>query len=476
MADPTDYAIVANENYVSPTYEPPQAFLNVGSALENIVTDRDRGSGDAAPNSILAFVAGDRAEQVEYIEGFVGIGIFLSCMVSIWFLVLLLLKFQGRDRVGCAAGFAFHDADSDTQSAKEERKTRGGASGTLFRGDGQDASVGAAVGADDSIAMDEPEVRKKKASEIEKQERKSSSGIFASVFGRSRDASGNEPRSEPSSPQHKGVVATFKGGRNGRNWSVLRDDTTDYPNPPDSNGNNDNNDNNDNNGYNYDNDENYVPYELEEIELHMELDDIVHSATRASEKKEQKRRNKGKPWSLRSLPPKTVVLENDSNEDDLSIETKLAERENNKACGQTPCCSFDAKDVARRRVATRWVFAVFALISLICCILLITHMYVPLESAALTSKEVVRETSEIVDELNEVLEIVDEAATVTESLLKNTPLEYESLCPGFAVGNFASQFGFNPKTVIDTVVQEYINYIPTIRGLLDTAKETASLH
>jgi len=124
------------------------------------------------PNSILAFVSGDRSEQVEYIEGLVGIGIFLSCLVSIWFIALLLLKCQGRDRMGCATGYAFHDADSDTASLAEERRNRSAAaSGTLFRGDGEDISIGAAVGDDDSVAMDEParrESRRKSAAALRK--------------------------------------------------------------------------------------------------------------------------------------------------------------------------------------------------------------------------------------------------------------------------------------------------------------------
>lgn len=203
---------------------------------------------------------------------------------------------------------------------------------------------------------------------------------------------------------------------------------------------------------------------LDEIELHMELDNIVNSASGESEEKSRTKAGSD-PWTLRSLPPKTVGT------DDESIGRKINQAE---GCGQTFCCSFEPEHVSRRKNQTRSVFGLFAVVSLICCVLLMTHMYLPLESAALTTSDVVKGTSQIVDDINEVLEIVDEAASVTETMLRTTPLQYEVMCPGIPIDNFNTQFGFNPKNTIDTVSKEFQNYLPTVSDLLNTAKTTGS--
>mmetsp|Transcript_14641 Transcript_14641/g.30462 ORF Transcript_14641/g.30462 Transcript_14641/m.30462 type:complete len:736 (+) Transcript_14641:161-2368(+) len=431
------------DTYVAPTYEAPGLFLLVGSVLQKIVVGRDVDT----PNSILAFVSGNRAEQVEYIEGLVGIGIFLSCLVSIWFLTLLLLKCQGRDRMGCAAGFPFHDSDSDDKLQREERRKRGGASGTLFRGDGQDVSEGAAVGDDDSVAMDELARRGLRQKSLQRHKSNISSRL-AMMFGSKKkmgtQAFSKSSTNSNSNSNNKGAMASSRGARDGRPWSVIND-------------------------YDYlDGNCTFDSKHLEEIELHMELDNIVQSATRDSEEKTKRKADK-KPWTLRSLP-KNVTIGDET--DDEFVQQTRSGVPFGKACGQTFCCSFEPEHVSRRKACTRFVFALFAVLSVICCALLVTHMYLPLESGALTSGEVVEDTSRIVDEINKVLEVVDEAASATATMLQTTPLQYEVICPEFPVESFAAQFGFNPKAIIDTVSKEYQKYLPTIVESLNTAKET----
>jgi len=387
MAD-TDYTIVANDDYVASTYEAPQVFSVVGRFVEKIIFGQDI----ETPNSILAFVSGDRNEQYEYIEGLIGIGIFLSSLVSIWFLALLLLKCQGRDRMGCSAGHAFHDSESDENN------------GTLSRGDDEDVSVGAAVDPDDSVAMDEPALRESR--------RASSSRHYKSYIYDSRNLDEIELHTE-------------------------LDNNSD---------------------------------DIRNLELHTELDNIVHSATRGSQTKSNET-NRGKSGSLRSVPKTVKIGDESSNSDDEST-NKNKRKASRKVWGQSFLCSPKPEHVERRKFQTRFVFAFFAILSLVCCVLLVTHMYAPLESAALTSGEVVQETSQIVDELNEVLEILDEAATATVVMVETTPLDYDVLCPNFSVENFFAEFGFNPQTMIKTVSTEYQNYLPTIVDALNTAKET----
>ncbi len=394
----------------------PAGFAGVGEFVENMVVGKDVDT----PNSILAFVSGDRNEQVEYIEGLIGIGVFLFILVSLWFLTLLLLKCQGRERMGCSAGYAFHDTEIDDKTSIQ--KNRSGVSGKSFRGDGLDNSVGAAVDPDDSVAMDEPalrELRKKSSSD--------------------------------SSSKHSSRVSSMFM-RNKKKTKVLTPDTTKAPPSPPAP---------------LKTFFSYSSEDVQEIELHLELDNLVNSAARERDLRQNE--SKDHVWSLYSLP-KTVRIGDESSEDESTIKSRHLSTQ--KACGEIWLCSAQPYDVECRKFQTRSVFALFAVISLMCCVLLITHMYTPLESAALASGEVIKETAQIVDELNGVLEILDEATATTVETVESTPLDYDLLCPDFPVQNFEAQFGFNPQTIFQTISLEYQNNLPQIKVLLNTAKQT----
>jgi len=410
MADEdNDYTIIPNDNYIASIYAAPKVVLNVGNFVEGVIVGRDI----ETPNSILAFISGDRDHQVEYIEGLIGIGTFLSCLISIWFLALLLLRCQGRERMGCAAGHAFHDSESDDRAVVEQRKRRGGASGTLFQGDGEDVSVGAAVDPDDSVARDDRPRKERSSRKSSKRSSRFSSGFS---FGKKNDESLDAKKSSDTDPE-----------------TYIYDRRT-----------------------------------ADEIELHVELDNIVQSATRESENRRNKRSSAGEPWKLYSIP-KAVQIGDESVK---SRDESTTNRSSKKVWGQTCLCSPEPDHVQRRKFLTRSVFALFAVISLMSCLLLITNMYNPLESAALTSGEVVQETAKIVDELDDVLEVLDEVTAATVDAIDSTPLDYDILCPGFAVEDFEIEFGFNPQNMIATVSSEYQTYVPTIVDSLETAKET----
>lgn len=404
-----DYTIVPDDNYVAAVYAAPKVVLDVGNFVEGVIVGRDI----ETPNSVLAFVSGDRDHQVEYIEGLIGIGTFLSCLISIWFLALLLIKCQGRERMGCAAGHAFHDSESDDRAVVEERKRRGGASGTLFRGDDEDVSVGAAVDPDDSVARDD---RPRKERSSRKPSKRSSRFTSGFAFGKKN----NEPSDAKASSDTKPESYIYDGRA------------------------------------------------TDEIELHMELDNIVQSATRESENRRNTRSSPGEPWTLYSIPKAVQIGDESVKSRDESTNDRTSE----KFWGQSCMCSPEPHHVQRRKFLTRSVFALFAVISLMSCLLLITNMYKPLESSALTSSEVVQETAQIVDELDDVLEVLDDVTAATIETIDSTPLDYDVLCPGFPVEDFESQFGFNPQTMIATVSSEYQTYVPTIARSLATAKDT----
>jgi hypothetical protein len=93
----TSFATTTNKQ--TNKYQPP-FFAFVASII-----DKTTGAGNS---SLLAFVNGNREEQVEYVQDMLGIGIFFICIVCIWCFTLLLLKCSGKERMGCASGHAFH--------------------------------------------------------------------------------------------------------------------------------------------------------------------------------------------------------------------------------------------------------------------------------------------------------------------------------------------------------------------------------
>lgn len=454
----------------------------MGKVVEKIIVGHDI----EKPNSIMAFVSGDRTEQLDYIEGLIGIGSFLLILVTIWFLTLLLLKCQGRDKMGCSAGYAFHDSESDSRSVVNARKKRRGVSGTLFQGDGQDVSVGAAVDPDDSVARDDsPRRGRKTSSSSNRRTRLSSMPKIASVFGKERTKESRSEHAKKAPSEKNNTPFSYIYDSRVFNEIELQVEqknntpTTERTTTPKSHISDGRNAN--------------------EIELHMELDKIIQSATEHTElnelvrsatldseakwkaklfrsttqdsKSKWKEKNNGdKVWSLHSIPKTVRIGDESSTEDDSSDNRKYRSIE--KTWGDTWLCSSKPEHVERRKFQTRSVFALFAMISLMSCALLVTHMYKPLEAAALSSSDVIQETAIIVDELNGVLEILDEAATATVVMVETTPLDYELICPGFSVENFQNQFGFNPQTMIETVSEEYQTYVPTIVNLLNKAKGT----
>jgi len=406
--------------------------LRVSKFVELVVLGNPPVDGEAQ-NSILAFVSGDRTTQLEYIEGLVGVGAFLCALVVIWFLALLLIKCQGRDRMGCAAGYAFLDPEIEIRkrNAKLRRKRR--------RRD-DDSSVGAAVDDNDSVAKDN-QPRKSKQKESSSTKRSSLFSLFSQTpENKAAKDTITKPRPPPSPTYITAVPNNYIYGS--RNLG-------------------------------------------QEIELHMEPDDI-------SKLTDPNTSNYYHPndrvWSLHSIPkkasskrrPKTVRIGDESESSSTSDETNRTSRSKfhrtinrqKEALGDSCLCSPLPQHVQRRRTQTRFVFALFAIVSLVSCAFLITHTYQPLESALVTSGSVIQETTNIIDDLNEVLEVLDETTQATIALAQTTPLNYGALCPGVSAQNFQTQFGFNPQTMIDTVANEYRTYIPTIRSALQTAKVT----
>jgi len=87
----------------------PEHFARVGVRLTKLMLGRQ---GEYM-NSILT-------DGVDYLMDFMAIGVFIICFVLVWFITLLVFKCLGRYRVGCAAGFAFHDENTILKEARAE--------------------------------------------------------------------------------------------------------------------------------------------------------------------------------------------------------------------------------------------------------------------------------------------------------------------------------------------------------------------
>ena len=465
-------------------------------------------SSSAKTNSILAFMSGQRASQVQYIQGMLGIGIFIVCFVCIWFLTLVVLKCSrdSRDRMGCAAGYAFHDQDTDTKQAymyaQQQRR----------REHQEQASVMADVDDEDSIRRD----NHSNTNTTKRNPKQTTMYSLSAVPGGSKPSSaerralsahrmsslsmlGNGSRRVTSSlsslfgkepPQQQQQQPQQRSTQAPKPAEYYDDDNEDEEEdvPIWSVSAHPNRSMNYSHYRNSDNTTETHPQQTvaEEIELHMELDSIVRALTEEdsteenTKTKNQGRRHPDRPVeTLRSLPPsssKRVWIGDESSTSsshENSIEPYHKTTKMDKVWGSTACCSVAPRHVARRKILTRLVFGLFACVSLVCCALLMTHMYIPLEQAAQTSQTVVAETTIIVEELNTVLEIVNTTATTAIALMASTPLQYAVICPSFPVDEFALQFGFNPNDIIATMETEYTNYIPTVVNAITTAQSAS---
>lgn len=381
---------------------------------------------------MLAFVNGDRQDQVDYVQSMTGLGIFFISIVVLWMLTLWLAKCGGRDRMGCAAGYGFHDKDSDLEEDVAERRQRkqqrsGGnnnagnnrknKSDTLFKGDGEEVSIGAAYTGGESVAL---------------------------------DAGGDDDDDRGGRGGHS--FLSFLGGGGGRNSSGHTQDTAisrrreqsatvAMKNTIDKNG-----------DFQYDSDGSPLE-EMDAISHYVEPDAPFQPP----------KSSRSAATSLRSLPKKSATFNTSS----TSVTSKYVEQ-----CNRTPCCSFDPAQVQRRKVRTRLAFGFFVVVSLTCSALLMPLMYSPLESASTTTGDAVEEGQAILSEVDASLQVMEEVAVSAQRLFESgdLPLQYELICPQVSSSAFAASFGFNPEEVIVTIEQEYQSYISQASELLDAAQ------
>jgi hypothetical protein len=356
-------------------------------------------------------VNGTREQQVTYVQSLTGLAIFFACFVSLWFVTLLLIKCYGRDKMGCAAGYGFHDDESDDPSIVRERLEKKKQkmmrddydNNTLFKGDGEDVSIGAAYSPGDarSVVMD--------------------SGI---------------PKDETPKPWHQRWF-----GATSQSSSTLptSEQPKEYPIQTSSN-------------IEYD-DNGSAMFDEDNINVYLEPDAPFRPPGPDG-------KSVATIQSLYSIPK--VSNNNNSNS-------------NNKPSAAAnycaSCCSDDPHRVQKRKFRTRLVYGLFALISLICSALLLSEMYFPFESAATTTGQVVTDTQVVIAEIDAVLQVMKETADVTKTTYETIPLDYTQLCPSFPAEQFLATFGFNPQSVISTVSEEYASYIETATTLLNEAQD-----
>jgi len=117
MNDESTFAIEPNGNsFGSPGYEPPSIFSKVGLSLEKITV--------GSRKEIQDFVW-DEFEPKEYVtNGVIGIAPLVLFFFLSWLTTLLVLRCLGRDRVGCAAGAAFHHDNNEEVLAEDPEEQK----------------------------------------------------------------------------------------------------------------------------------------------------------------------------------------------------------------------------------------------------------------------------------------------------------------------------------------------------------------
>lgn len=109
MTDEAIFGIASSGNgdsFAVPAYETPYLFSEVGLFLEKITFGRNSGGTQD-------FVWDDFNTSDYVSTGVIGIVSLVGSVVLIWMTALIVLKCMGRGRVGCAAGFPFHDETSN---------------------------------------------------------------------------------------------------------------------------------------------------------------------------------------------------------------------------------------------------------------------------------------------------------------------------------------------------------------------------
>ncbi|KAG7348815.1 hypothetical protein IV203_011412 [Nitzschia inconspicua] len=412
--------------YVAPTYQPPEVFVFVSGILE-----RTTGSSDT---SLLSFINGTREEQVQYVRNLFGIGIFFICIVCVWFLTILVLKFSGEDRMGCAAGYPFHSNTSATTNSRTDNDDYD---------DDDDNS--------DSVVRDEDDDyyhrRHRKSNNNnnnnnnkEKQQHQSSffGNFFGGGGGGGRNNNNSNRNSDTKKSSHTSSSSTPK--------KAMPDvDYNSHGSPM------------------FDNDESYMepepPFRIPGTRNSFDRNNISSNKNNQVHYYNDRQRNyyDHQPNVLYSIP------KNNNNNNNKS---------GNSSSGsmRQTCCSGNPKQVSARKFRTRFFYGLFALISLICCALLMTKMYYPLEDSATTTAQVVQDSQQVVSEIDAILAILRDTATVVQSIYDSTPLSYQRLCPNFSVDNFATVFGFDPQSVIDTIATEYSSHINGAVDLINDAQ------
>jgi len=420
---------MSSSEYVAPEYEAPAFFAWVGTMFNDVARNSNSNSND--PNSItnnnnlLVFVQGTRTQQVTVAKHMVGLGVFFVVLSGLWFLTLGLLKCQGRARMGCAAGYGFHDDESDDpvlqQERRDKRKERRGEN-ALFQG-GDDVSVGARGGGD-SVQEEEQQEQycnhKNNKNSKNSKNKKNNSTRWNQWFGGSKQQPQPQQRRTPSSS------STERQPTNTAASNIVFDEEG-----------------------------------FEGFDLHLEPDCPFRPGDSTVAHKE----------SLYSIPKINKTSSSSSNGCDFG------------------CCSDEPHRVQTRKLRTRIVYIITCVVSLTCSALLFTEMYYPLEDSAITTSQVVKDTQQVVTELNDVLRVMRQTAVLTQTILAGTdsstdtttsteikddiqpiPLDYQSLCPSFPQDQFAQTFGFQPQAVIDTVSKEYAGHMSSAWDALTTAQ------
>ncbi|KAG7375000.1 hypothetical protein IV203_014095 [Nitzschia inconspicua] len=421
--------------YVAPTYQPPEIFVFVTGILE-----KTTGSSDT---SLLSFINGTREEQVQYVRNLLGIGIFFICIVCVWFLILLVLKFSGQDRMGCAAGYPFH---SNTSAATNSR--------TDYNDDYDDDNS-------DSVIRDEDDDynhrhHHRKSSSNSNTDKKQQSSFFGSFFG--GGGGGRNSNNNSSGSNRNGDTKKLSHTSSSTPKKAMPDvDYNSHGSPM------------------FDNDESYMepepPFQIPGTRNSYDRNNNISSSSNKNNQvhyynDRQRNYYDHQPNVLYSIPKNN---NNNNNNNNNKSGNSNSSSSSSGSMRQT-CCSGNPKQVAARKFRTRFFYGLFALISLICCALLMTQMYYPLEDSATTTAQVVQDSQQVVSEIDAILTVLRDTATVVQSIYDSTPLNYQRLCPNFSVDNFATAFGFDPQSVIDTIATEYSSHINGAVDLINDAQ------
>lgn len=161
-----------------------------------------------------------------------------------------------------------------------------------------------------------------------------------------------------------------------------------------------------------------------------------------------------------------------------AVHTDMVQRNAEDEMNNTRCwfCSDHPFRVQVRRRRTRFAFALFGLLSLVSCGLLLTGgAYEPLRSASFKALEATDDGVLVLDEIRYHMNTLRDSSWVAQDVIENNlPLDLSVICPDIPPQQFSTSFGVDTQDVILFIEAEFDNFVTLALENIDQVNEASN--